>query len=224
MSRSETDPPTETAYVREDGYARRYRDVRFRSASGPSTDRRERRAIARLLKRSSPRPGPWLDMPSGAGRMSSLLPGRVVQVDRDPAMVSETLAPDALRVCASAHALPFANGTFAGALCHRLLHHVPGSSERVHILSELRRVTDGPIVVSFFHAGSLQHARRVLSRRLRRKPTSGRCAVSLRRFLADLEAAGLRARSCVPLAPFVSEQWILLAERVPAAVPDRRRR
>lgn len=207
--------PPETAYRREPGYAARYRDVRFTTGSGQRTDRRERRVLARLLARCAPPPGPWLDVPCGAGRLSDLLPGDVVQVDRAHEMLVAIEAPRASRVCASAHALPFADGAFAGALCHRLLHHVPGSAERIRILGELRRVTRGPVLVSFFHAASLQHARRTLSRRLSRKPVSGRCAISLRRFLADLDAAGLRARACSPLSAFVSEQWLVLADHVP---------
>src|SRR5690606_14337503 len=151
--------------------------------------------------------GTWLDLPCGTGRLSDLLPGDVVQVDRSQPMLEAITAPAAARVCASAQALPFADDAFVGALCHRLLHHVPRSEERIRILAELRRVTDGPVVVSFFRAVSFPHARRVVSRRLRRKPVSGRGAFTLRQFLVELQAAGLRARSCVGLAPFVSEQW-----------------
>ena len=213
-------PQNETPYVREDGYAERYRDRRFATGSGPRTDRRERRAIARLLRAVPPRLGTWLDVPSGSGRMSDLLPGEVVQVDRAPAMLAAIEQPGIARLCASVHQLPFADDAFVGALCHRLLHHIPSSAERIRILSELRRVVAGPLIVSFFHAASLQHARRTLSRRLRRKPTSGRCAVTLRRFLGDLNAAGWRAEACAPLAPFVSEQWLVRATRAPS---DQRR-
>ncbi|MGA1524317.1 MAG: class I SAM-dependent methyltransferase [Planctomycetota bacterium] len=202
----------ETAYVREPGYAERYRDARFRTGSGPRTDRRERRAIQKLLRGITPAAGPWLDVPCGAGRLSDLLPGPVVQVDRDKAMVRAVEDGAAVRICASAHALPFADGTFAGALCMRLFQHLPHSDERVRVLSELRRVTRGPIVLSFFHAASFQHARRVVSRRLRRKPVSGRSAVTLRRFFAEVERAGLRPVRCAPLLPFLSDQWVVLVE------------
>jgi hypothetical protein len=204
----------ETAYVRESGYAERYRDARFRTGSGPRTDRRERRAIAKLLRGIRTSEGPWIDVPCGAGRLSDLLPGPVVQVDRDPAMVRAVQADGTTRICASAHALPFADGTFAGALCMRLFQHLPHGEERVQVLSELRRVTRGPIVLSFFHATSVQHVRRVVSRRLRRKPVSGRSAVTLRRFFAEMSRAGLRPVRCAPLLPFLSDQWVVLAEPI----------
>jgi SAM-dependent methyltransferase len=200
----------ETDYHREPGYAERYRDRRFTTGSGGHTHEREARAIHELIARCSPaRPArPWLDVPSGAGRLSPLLPGPVVLVDRDLSMVRA--APgEHRRVCASIHRLPFAEGSFSGALCMRLLHHIGSSEERRRILRELHRVTDGPVVVSFFHSLSVQHGRRVLGRLLGRRHT-GRCAVTWRVFRRDIEAAGFTPVATRPLARFVSEQWLVL--------------
>ena len=202
----------ETPYTREADYPRRYRDDRFQRGSGPRTHRLEARAIARLIAKTGVASGPWLDVPCGAGRFCRDLPQPVVGVDREAGMLRAAPQQDVAFLCASALALPFEDDSFRGALCHRLLHHVPSSRERVAILRELRRVTDGPVILSFFHSMSLQHARRVVSRRLGRR-RSGRCAISLRRMLADLEEAGLRATAFHPLAPFISEQWLVLAER-----------
>ena len=148
--------------------------------------------------------------PCGAGRLSGLLPGDVTQLDRDLDMV-RAIGPGRPRVCGSLHRLPFADGAFDGALCMRLLHHIGSSAERRHILSELRRVTTGPVVVSFFHSICLQHARRVVGRWLGRRDT-GRSAVRWSAFRADLAAAGFRVRAARPLARFLSEQWIVVAE------------
>lgn len=202
----------ETPYRREPGYAERYRDTRFHSAHGPGTDRRERRVLRRLLAGLPRIAGPWLDVPSGAGRMTDELPGPAVQVDRDPAMVA-ACPGDHPRLCASAHALPFAEDTFAGALCHRLLQHIPTATERIAILAELRRVTRGPIVVSFFDAHSLQHVRRLL-RRVTGKNRSGRGAISRAALRQELLAAGLRPLAFAPLCRFVAEQTLVVCARV----------
>ncbi len=207
---SEPSTPHESPYVRELGYAARYRDVRFRTGTGAATHGRESSAISELLEIATVPAGPWLDAPCGAGRLSGLLPETPVQVDRDPEMVAISGAPE--RVCARASELPFRDDTFAGALTMRLLHHVRTSDERVRILSEIRRVTRGPVVASFFHAVSLQHARRTVRRWFGRRNT-GRCAVTWRQFRADLDAAGLRPVAWRAMRRFVSEQWIVLAER-----------
>lgn len=201
----------ETPYVREPGYAERYRDRRFRTGHGAATDARERDALRRLLARCDRRPGPWLDVPCGAGRMADELPQPVVLVDRDPAMVAAAPATRP-RACASAAALPFADAAFAGALCHRLLQHIPTAVERIDILCELARVTQGPIVVSFFDSCSLQHARRTV-RRFFGKTRSGRAAVTRRRFAAELAAAGLAPVAMLALRRFVSEQTLVLCAR-----------
>lgn len=203
----------ETPYHREPGYAERYRDRRFRTGSGAATDRRERAALRRLLAKARFDEGPWLDAPSGAGRMSDELPGPVVLVDRDAAMV-RAAPTGAQRACASVHALPFADAVFAGALCHRLLQHIPTPVERIDILRELARTTRGPIVVSFFDACSVQHLRRLL-RRSFGKVRSGRSAVARHRFCAELRSAGLEPVAIVALRRFLAEQTLVLCRRVP---------
>ncbi|MBL8725488.1 MAG: class I SAM-dependent methyltransferase [Planctomycetes bacterium] len=203
---------SETPYLREPGYALRYRDQRFHSGSGAGTDQRERRVLRRLLQHCPPTQGLWLDAPSGAGRLSGELPGPVVQADRDPAMV-QACAGAFARTCASVHRLPFADRTFAGGLCHRLLQHIPTAEERITILLELRRVVQGPLVVSFFDRCSLQHLRRQLRTWLGRP--SGRHAVSRRAFRSELGAAGWQVTAMHALRRGLGEQTLVLCRPAP---------
>lgn len=197
-----------TPYVREQGYAERYRDRRFQTGSGPGTDARERRALRKLLAASGASGGLWLDCPSGAGRMSEELPGEVVQADRDFDMV-HAIHEGTRRVTACATALPFADGAFTGALCCRLLQHLPKPEERIATLSELRRVTRGPVVVTFFDSTSLQSLRRAIRRAMGKK-RSGRSAISRATFREEALAAGFRSLRFVPLLRFVGEQTFVL--------------
>jgi len=198
----------ETPYAREPGYPERYRDRRFCSGTGQETDRRERAALRKLLALEPRTDGPWLDAPCGAGRMTAELPGRATLVDRDPGMLLACPAGQP-RACASVHALPFRDRAFAGALCHRLLQHIPTAVERIDILRELARVTHGPIVVSFFDACSLQHLRRLVRRGLGKK-RSGRSAVLRGTFFAELRQAGLDPIAVRSLRRFVAEQTLVL--------------
>ena len=121
--------PAENEYLREPGYSERYRDTRFSTRSGPRTDARERRALARLLAHPAVERGLWLDMPSGAGRLSDLLPGEVVRVDRDAQMLRA--AGERLpRACASGFALPFRAGSFAGEPRRRPTRHASVRASR----------------------------------------------------------------------------------------------
>jgi len=198
----------ETPYLRETGYAERYRDQRFQSGSGRGTHQREAQALQRLLAEVDTT-GPWLDVPAGAGRLTDLLPAATtaVQADRSLAML-QAAGPGHRRVCASAQWLPFPDRSFAGVLCMRLLHHIPRPEERVRILRELARVSRGPLVLSFFHSVSLQHLRRLLRRR-----QSRRVAIRLATLQDELHAAGLTLVKKQPLRRFVSEQWLLLVKR-----------
>lgn len=136
----------------------------------------------------------------------------MVQLDRDPEMVRAT-GEGRARACGSLHALPFGDGAFAGVACMRLLQHIATPVERIDILGELGRVSRGPVLVSFFDAGSLQHLRRRM-RGLRGKRRSGRSAVTRRAFFEELRAAGLQPLDARALRRFVGEQTLVLAQPV----------
>ena len=206
--RARVDP---TPYVREAGYAERYRDRRFTSGSGPVTDHRERSILRELLARCSPKNGMWLDAPSGAGRMSSELPGHVVQLDRDFEMV-RAIPTGERRICACSTQLPFSDHAFAGALCCRLLQHLPLRAERVAVLRELHRVATGPVVATFFDAMSLQHARRVMRRAMGKK-RSGRSAITRAQFVSEAREAGFARIEFRASMRFLGEQTFALLQR-----------
>lgn len=196
MSSRREETPRDNVYVREPGYAERYRDRRFTEGSGPRTHRRELAALVELLHGRPIITGPWLDVPCGAGRFSDVLPQPVVQVDRDRAMLLACPPRNGRpRACASAARLPFADATFSGVLCLRLFQHLGGPGERARVLAELARVTRGLVLFSYFEAWSAQHLRRVVRGRLGRRPSG---------------------RSAVPWSTvrFFSEQTLVLAERV----------
>ena len=201
----------ENEYQRPEGYPQHYGGPRWRSGSGPGTDHRERRAIQALLATLDGSVGsrPWLDMPSGAGRLSRALPQPVLQVDRDPAMVAASPVPG-WKACASGLHLPFPAGAFSGALCLRLMQHLADRDQRLRVLAELRRVTAGPLIVSFFDRCSLQHGRRVLRRWLG-NARSNRGALSRSGFHGELRFAGWQPVRTVALLRFFSEQTLVLA-------------
>ena len=188
-------------------YARHYKEERFRTFWGRRTMKKERKALSALLELASPLEGPWLDMPCGTGRLAGLLP-RAVCCDLNPAML-RLLEPARPAVRASGLALPFRDGAFEGVLSIRFLPHLADSSERIQALSEMARVSRRWVLVSFFHALSLQEARRkakeVLFHRRR-----GRKSITFRRFRGEARAAGLQVRAVRPLARFLSEQWLVL--------------
>ena len=204
--------PADTPYERGPDYPEHYRDRRFTDGTGARTHRREVLALSRLLSLVPDAGGPWLDIPSGAGRLSALLPGPVVQVDRNRAMLAASPG-NRPRVCAAGSRLPFAAETFGGALCFRLMHHLHREDERVRILAELARVSRGPVLVSYFDAVSLQHVRRILRRALGGR-RSGRTAITWREFHRNLRRAGLSPQARLPLGRWISEQCVVLARRV----------
>jgi len=199
--------------VKGEDYARHYREERFRTFWGRRTGARESRLLAALLERAAPNTGPWLDVPCGAGRLTPLLPQEPPPVGCDLSffMAAAAEIPGG-RVQGSALALPFRDGSFAGCLCFRLLHHLEGPAERIRVLGELARVSRCWVAISFFHRWSLQDLRRRLRHRFlgRRR---GRRSVGWRRLRAEAAVVGLRAVAIRPLRPFISEQWLVLLRK-----------
>ena len=140
--------------------------------------RREARLLLAALDRAGAR-GLVLDVPCGAGRMSEALLARgdrVVGADLSGEMTAQATrrcaadveAGRATFVRASVTATPFEAGRFDAVTCWRLLHHVVERRDRVRILDELRRVSKGPVVVSFADAGTLRARLQRLRGRRRR--------------------------------------------------------
>jgi ubiquinone/menaquinone biosynthesis C-methylase UbiE len=185
--------------------------ARYESASGAAayrrkyarswirrlSNRRELAVVRKALARAGAQ-GRLLDCPCGAGRLTPTLlrfAGHVTCVDLSEAMVAEArdvLAAEAaagrvdFRV-APADALPFGDGAFDTAVCHRLLHHMATPGERAGVLAELARVASRRVVLSFADDSTRK------ARRQRRRGTPRR-RHALRPEVLHAEAAthGLR--------------------------------
>ena len=130
--------------------------------------RREAALVSRMLARFG-RIGRLLDCPCGAGRMlatNAHHAGSVVGADLWPTMLREALRHGFRLAAADIHRLPFRDDHFEVAVCHRLLHHIVDSDERVEILTELARVTSRGVVLSFWDAGTRRGQRIRSSRRI----------------------------------------------------------
>jgi len=201
----------ESRYEREPGYALRYRDRRFRTGTGAGTDRRERRALAALLRQAEFGDGPWLDAPCGAGRLLPFLQERghrAAQLDGAFAMLQQTANTGAragLCVQGDALQLPFADDAVDGVVMFRFLHHLPPDAAR-QAIAEACRVARRFVVVSFFHPCSVHHARRRLAQ-LTGAPAT-RFALSLGAVRAAAARHGFRLERSAAQLPFARDLWV----------------
>lgn len=143
--------------------ARDYQRRRYQSLDQAWVNWREHRMLAKLLTQCRSTSGVLLDVPCGYGRFTPLFARLGIaaigaDVSRDMvSLAAETNAPQGSGrwVCASISALPFADGTFEGALCIRLLHHRYSDAERQGILRELARVSRRFVLISVYRRPSL---------------------------------------------------------------------
>jgi SAM-dependent methyltransferase len=162
-----------------------------------------------------------LDCPCGAGRFAAMAAGRVAHYiagDHSPHMVALTKAvlqdaamDDRLRECVTGDArhLPMADKSVDITLSMRLLHHFAERADRVQILSDLHRITRGPLVTSFLDAESWKQ-RRHIARVTRSGRNSRRVLLSLADFAAEAQVAGWRVQQSWPLSSVFSGQRVAL--------------
>lgn len=185
------------------------------------TDRREQRCIRRALA-NVPAGSSVLDIPCGAGRLLPLLCGlgyRVTAADSSAHMLEWA------RQCAQMQSLPieqedfhtanifdtgFADHHFDAVVCNRLFHHFGESQTRQRALRELKRISHGPIILSFFCNWSLDAATFWLKHLVRHTQPTDRIPTWLHTIDRDIRAAECAVHRRWATRWGISRQWYLL--------------
>jgi 2-polyprenyl-3-methyl-5-hydroxy-6-metoxy-1,4-benzoquinol methylase len=110
-------------------------------------------------------------------------------------------------------AITHPDDAFDATVCNRLLHHFPNPDTRRIMLTELARVTKGPIVVSFFCSASLSAVRFKLKMKLKRLKPERRIPIPLAEFVADVKASGLKVDEVMYTQRWISSQTYLNLSR-----------
>ena len=198
--------------------ARAYQQKRYRSLDQAWVNWREQRLLARLLAKHRLDQSLVLDVPCGYGRFTPLfcrLGITAIGADVDAAMVH--LAADNHRLCCPGHwvqasvfALPFADNTFDGVVCVRLLHHRYSDAERQRILGELARVTRRVVIFTFYRFTPLHAStRRWRGGRVRHG------MLTLARLRALVQASGLQLCGMYTLLRFIHAQTFVVLQKDP---------
>lgn len=203
---------------RNEARARRY-DHRYQSLSGRLSNRRVLQTYANAIRREAPQ-GWLLDCPTGTGRLLPALLGSASRI------LGGDIAPEMMKVARDQYPvdgklrgyvgmdierLPFRDGALGAVCVARLTQHCDGA-ERVRILTELGRVTNGPIFVSYYHRYTFKYFSRWLrgSLGLRKGRLQG---VSFAELRADARAAGLEIADVRWVFPVLSTNWLVTFRR-----------
>jgi hypothetical protein len=199
------------------GYNRGYRE----KATKRLSTRREL-DILRMLLATQPRSRRLLNLPSGGGRVSGPLADATDLLIEGDIALGQVLygashrkwtTPE-VRMTASAFHVPLADRSVDGVVCIRLSHHLPTPVERQRLLSELLRVADRFVVMTFFDYNSVKNVLRRI-RPFDRKPPKNTMRTD---EVAGLAAArGFALRRCPYLSFFGSGHRYALLVREGAA-------
>jgi SAM-dependent methyltransferase len=157
-----------------------------------------------LLRRLLAAQGPTrrlLNLPCGGGRVSGpLAESTALLVEADIAVGQllygagrRTWTTAEVRMTASAFHIPLRDRAVDGVACIRLCHHLPTPAERERLLSELFRVAERFVVMTFFDFGSLKNVLRRARRVLDGKPPKNTMRMRDVRRLAAASGFGLRS-------------------------------
>ena len=211
--------PVDDAYPARQVYRRQlvatsYESHRFRSPFGRLVDWRERRLIARALA-SAGSCRRVLDLPAGTGRLGPLLRSRaelVVGADRSWRMLRQEGRYATRAVVTDAVQLPFADDTFDLVVSLRFMGHLP-PPVRAAALAEMARVARQRLVVAFYDATPVTRLRRYWHRRRTGWDRGAWYAEPIARTRRTLAEQGFTVLGAYPIAPLISETWVLVLER-----------
>ena len=222
-------PPTTDARTSADEALDRFNTAQAaakytRGLTDTPSHKREMRCIRAAL-RGVPSGARVLDLPCGTGRLLPELSGMgfvVTEADSSPHMIDQARAfavargvkvPDERFVVASVFETGFSADQFDATVCNRLFHHFFESDVRQRALRELRRITRGTIVVSFFSSRSFLGTLFGVRDRLRSRRATDRVPISPSTFARDAEAAGLKVTAWRATRPGVSKQCYAVLAR-----------
>lgn len=189
-------------------------------------DRREQRCITKALRGIAPE-SRVLDLPCGTGRLTRLLMDHgfhVTAADVSEAMLATARRNIAQRRDTRQGAAPhvdfelrdvmqtgYADGQFDAIVCNRLFHHFTESGTRLRALGELRRISRGPVILSFFNSFALDAVYRRLRDKVRGRTRRDRIPIPYSTFRAELLAAGFRIQGKIAVRWGISPHWYVVA-------------
>jgi 2-polyprenyl-3-methyl-5-hydroxy-6-metoxy-1,4-benzoquinol methylase len=189
-------------------------------------DRREKKCIMKALRNITPG-SRLLDLPCGTGRLTRLLMDqgfRVTAADVSEAMVNNARTNIAASQSPTEGHLPhvdfevrdvmqtgYADDQFDAIVCNRLFHHFTESSTRLRALKELRRISRGPVIISFFNSFALDATYRRIVKMLRRRTPKDRIPIPYTVFHGELQASGFRVQQRIAVRWGISPQWYVVA-------------
>jgi SAM-dependent methyltransferase len=171
---------------------------------------RDPRAVAGLLAAQLARPGRVLDVACGTGRLRAAIEELGHLWIGCDASADQLGAASGARVRASAERLPFLDRSFDAVVACRFLHHLEADRTLAEVVSELVRVSRGPIVASFWDRDTwpflLRRTDEASNTETARRDDSGRVARSSARIEQVFAAAG------APVVRVARPVWRLSAQ------------
>jgi ubiquinone/menaquinone biosynthesis C-methylase UbiE len=190
--------------------------VRYSTRHMSSRKGKREKACIKAALRNVPPNSLILDLPCGTGRLSFFLKElgfRVIGADVSFYMVEHAKQ---FLTTNNVHfeqqdilAIKHPDHTFQAAVCNRLFHHYANLEIRRLALKELMRVTDGPIIVSFFNSFSLSACWSKFKNWLKNKTPADRLPISFYTFKRDIEACGLKIENAYYCQYGISPQTYL---------------
>lgn len=185
-------------------------------------DEHEKDSLIKAL-RYFPKGAHILDLPCGSGRLTKILLSsgyNVTAADVSPVMLKiaerniniyrfeEKIQSQEVQFrMVDIRNTGFNDNEFDGVICYRLFHHFSDADTRKKAMAELQRISQGPVIISFFNSFSLSASLRKLKYFMKRMPITDRVAIKMSLFLNELKSQGMRPVDTIPIRWGVSPMW-----------------
>jgi ubiquinone/menaquinone biosynthesis C-methylase UbiE len=189
---------------------------------GTKTDHREKKCVIKILKIANiPAGSHILDLPCGAGRLLPLLKKfgyKITGADISNHMLLQArryAGPEGENCLeetdnfqiADVFNTGFKDKCFDAVLCHRLFQYFPEPELRQQALKELKRVSKGPIIVSFKCNLAANTVLSCARKKILCQKDRGCKPIGYKAFAHDAKEAGLVVKKWFQTMPLLSERW-----------------
>lgn len=108
----------------------------------------------------------------------------------------------------------FRDREFDSVICHRLFHHLVERETRIRAINEIRRISKGPVIISFLNSSAISSHWKNFKNFVRNHKQEDRLRFDINVFKKEIESCSMELVEVVPVLKHVLSLQLIVAQKV----------